>query len=568
MLDRSGLTAVALLAAALGIWSDAAARDRPVAEAIYTGGPILTMEGATPARVEALSVAGGHILAMGTLSEVRKDADRTTHTIDLRGRALLPGFIDAHGHVSGVGQAAGLAQLSSPPVGKVTSIAELQNALRDYIAAHNIPPGGVVAGIGYDDSRLAEHRHPDRHDLDAVATDRLIVLVHTSGHFSAYNTAALTKLGVTADRPNPAGGVIRREADGRTPDGVLEETASTAALMSAMHPSLDAGVAALVAGEKIYAANGITTAQDGREMPNDYAVAIEAARRGVLPIDTVGLIAFEKDWPEAVTGTIGAAYQGRFRVAGVKLVVDGSPQGRTAWLHDPVPVPPAGHDASYSGYPAIRIEDFRRQLTQAAQHGWPVFAHVNGDEAMQALIDGVEATGLAGKRTIAIHAQVVRVEQLEAMKRLDIQPSFFASHTWYWGDWHREVSLGPRRADFISPQRTAQRLGLVASAHNDSPVAPPDMMRLIWSSVNRRTLSGDILGPSERISPYDALRQVTFNAAWQIHEDEQKGSLKPGKLADLVVLDRDPLAVDPAALADLKVVATLKDGKVIFGAVD
>ena len=303
-------------------------------------------------------------------------------------------------------------------------------------------------------------------------------------------------------------------------------------------------------------------------MPGDYAVALEAARRGVLPIDTVGLIAFEKDWPEAVTATIGAPYQGRFRVAGVKLVVDGSPQGRTAWLHDPVPVPPAGRDAHYAGYPAIKIEDFRRQLTKASQHGWPVFAHVNGDEAMQALIDGVAATGLSGKRTIAIHAQVVRVEQLEAMQRLDIQPSFFASHTWFWGDWHREVSLGPQRADFISPQKTAQRLGLVASAHNDSPVVPPDILRLIWSSVNRRTQSGDILGPAERIGAYDALRQVTFNAAWQIHEEDRKGSLKAGKLADLVLLDRDPLTVDPQALADLKVLATLKDGKLVFGSVD
>ena len=154
------------------------------------------------------------------------------------------------------------------------------------------------------------------------------------------------------------------------------------------------------------------------------------------------------------------------------------------------------------------------------------------------------------------------------MKRFDIQPSFFASHTWYWGDWHRDVALGPMRADFISPQASAWAVGLRPTAHNDSPVVPPDMMRLIWSSVNRRTQSGDILGPMERISPYRALQQVTINAAWQIHEDGDKGSLAAGKRADLVVLDANPLAIDPSKLFEIKVVATIKDGRTVFGAVD
>ena len=193
---------------------------------------------------------------------------------------------------------------------------------------------------------------------------------------------------------------------------------------------------------------------------------------------------------------------------------------------------------------------------------------MNGDEAAQALIDGVRANGLAGKRTIAIHNQVVRAEQLRAMKALDIQPSFFANHTYFWGDWHRDIALGPKRAAFISPQASAWAIGLRPSAHNDSPVTPPDIMRLIWSSVNRTTLSGKVLGPAERISVYQAFQQVTINAAWQVHEEDSKGSLVVGKRADLVVLDTDPLSIDPAKLYMIKVVATIKDGKTVFGAVE
>ena len=166
------------------------------------------------------------------------------------------------------------------------------------------------------------------------------------------------------------------------------------------------------------------------------------------------------------------------------------------------------------------------------------------------------------------HVGFVTPAQLGEMKTLDIQPSFFANHTWYWGDWHRDVALGPKRADFISPQASAWALGLRPTAHNDSPVVEPDIMRLVWSSVNRRTQSGDILGPLERIPVYRALQQVTINAAWQIGEDADKGSLAAGKRGDLVVLDTNPLTADPATLFRIKVVATIKDGKTIYGSLD
>lgn len=551
-----------LVAAALLLMG---AGETPAPVTVYSGGPILTMDGDNPATVEAVAVKGDHILAVGDLALVTRAAGKRAVQVDLKGRTMLPGFIDAHGHMGFVGQNAFMAQLQPPPVGGVASIAQMQDALRDFARGQAAP---VLIGNGYDDSQLAERRHPTRADLDAVSQNVPILVLHVSGHFASMNSAMLTLVGYGPDTPDPKGGVIRREADGKTPNGVIEETAMYPLLKLLAPPNLEASIAPLVKAAKIYASYGITTGQDGRVMPENWPALEEAAKRGLFPIDVVSLVSFERDWPETVRARIGKSYSGRLRIAGIKLTLDGSPQGRTAWLKDPVPIPPDGQKEGYAGYPAIDLKLFNAKLADAAKNGWQVFVHVNGDAAAQALIDGVRANALAGHRTIAIHNQVVQLDQLKEMKTLDIQPSFFANHTFYWGDWHRDVSLGAKRADFISPQATAWSLGLRPTAHNDSPVVPPDMLRLVWSSVTRRTQSGDILGPLERISPYRALQQVTINAAWQIGEDASKGSITAGKRADMVVLDSNPLSVDPNNLHAIKVVATIKDGATIFGSLE
>lgn len=542
-----------------------AARGAPAPVTVYSGGPILTMEGESPVLVEAVAVQNGHILAIGDLASVSKSAGKRAVRVDLKGHTMLPGFIDAHGHLGFVGQNAAMAQLQPPPVGGVASIAQLQDALRSFARQQSVP---VLVGNGYDDSQLAERRHPTRADLDAVSERVPILVLHVSGHFASMNSAMLKLAGYGAETPDPTGGVIRREGDGKTPNGVIEETAMYPLVKLLAPPNLEASIAPLVTAAKIYASYGITTAQDGRVMPENWVALDEAAKRGLFPIDVVSLVSFERDWPETVRARIGKSYSGRLRIAGIKLTLDGSPQGRTAWLKDPVPFPPDGQKEGYSGYPAIDLKLFNAKLADASKNNWQVFVHVNGDAAAQALIDGVRTNGLTGRRTIAIHNQVVQLEQLKEMKTLDIQPSFFANHTFYWGDWHRDVALGAKRADFISPQATAWSLGLKPTAHNDSPVVPPDIMRLVWSSVNRRTQSGDILGPLERISTYRALQQVTINAAWQIGEDSSKGSIAVGKRADMVVLDSNPLSVVPNSLHAIKVVATIKDGATVFGNLD
>ncbi|MEZ5709203.1 MAG: amidohydrolase [Blastomonas sp.] len=559
---------IAIFALVIAAMATPAHAGSECAATLYTGGTIITMRGESPETVEAVAVCGGRIIATGTRNETAAAAGEDATVIDLAGRTMLPGFIDAHGHVSGQGQVAVMAGLAAPPLGTVDSIAALQAALGAYIADNGLPPGAPVIGFGYDDSQLAENRHPTRHDLDAVAANRPILITHTSGHLAVMNTAMLALAGIKADTPDPDGGIIRREADGRTPDGVLEESAFFRAAALLQPSDMDRAVDAVVRGERIYAGYGVTTAQDGRVTPEAWPALAEAARRGVLMLDTVVLIAGERQWDAATEAMVGQPYRDRLRIAGMKLSLDGSPQGRTAWLADPVPVPPPGKDSDYHGYPAYTPELLDMLMAKAAANGWQVFAHVNGDAAAQALIDGVRSHGLAGRRTIAIHNQVVTPEQLAEQAELDIQPSFFVSHTYFWGDWHREVALGPKRADFISPLASGLAAGLTPSIHNDSPVTPPDMMRLIWSAVNRRTQSGDILGPAERVSPYAALKMITANAAWQIHEEGDKGTIETGKRADLVVLDTNPLTDDPVHLHEIGIVATIKDGVIIHGSLE
>jgi predicted amidohydrolase YtcJ len=261
-------------------------------------------------------------------------------------------------------------------------------------------------------------------------------------------------------------------------------------------------------------------------------------------------------------------YVDRYRLGGVKLILDGAPQGKTAFLSQPYHVPPAGQSADYRGYPALPAGAVKQALHDALQHNVPLLAHANGDAAAQMLIDAVAAarhdTGNLTSRVVMIHAQTVRDDQLDRMHELNITPSFFVGHTFYWGDWHREETLGLPRAERISPTRSAIDRDLPFTLHTDTPVVPPDILRTLWSATTRRTRSNDILGPQQRLTVLEALRGVTVNAALQYSEQDRKGSLAVGKLADLVILSRNPLRVDPERLNEIEVDETISHGVTVY----
>ncbi|MEE4299416.1 MAG: amidohydrolase [Pseudomonadales bacterium] len=519
-------------------------------------------------RAEAVAVEAGLITAVGGEREVMALADDATRIERLDG-TLVPGFFDAHGHLWLTGLQALFADLMPPPDGGVRSIAELQQGLRVWAAEEQVDlDGGWIVGMGYDDAQLLQRRHPTREELDAVSTQRPVFAVHQSWHLGAVNSVALARLGIDADTPDPEGGHIRRDADGE-PTGVLEETAFTGALLPVL-----AGLDAAAAGELVrrgieaYVANGFTTAQEGAAGAPMLAALGGAAALAPLPIDVTAYatIAHLEAHPELFPRD--RAYDNGLRIAGTKLLLDGSPQGRTAWLTSPYHRPPGGRGPDYRGYPINRDEEVRAWVDRAFAEGCQVIAHANGDAAADQLIDAVRAArarhGAGDRRTIVIHAQTLRDDQLDAMAELDMYPSYFSAHTFYWGDWHRDVVLGPRRADRISPTRSALDRGLWFTIHHDAPIIDPNPLRLIHATVNRRTRSGDILGPEQRVDALTALKATTLWAARQAFEEDEKGSIEVGKRADLALLSGDPLAVDPEAIIGLRVLGTMKDGRWVY----
>jgi predicted amidohydrolase YtcJ len=584
------------------------------ATTVYSGGEILTMAGDQPTYVEALVEQGGRILQVGPLAEALRLAGPGARRVDLAGRTLLPGFIDAHGHLPDYVTTWGRPDLSPPPVGTVKSVADIQAVVRRWLADHPAQAGQLVFFSGYDDSLLAEKRHPTRADLDAVNATVPILLLHASGHLAVANSAALALVKIDRSTPNPAGGVIQRDPATGEPNGVLEETAGYPFLPLIPQPTLKQRLANLEEVQRWWASFGLTTAQDGLSNPANLELLREAGRQGRLILDVVAYPFFKMlgdpaalepklreveivkpgaPWPlgsmQANAGREFAGpqakpagspvpggppaklrvgvYENHLKIGGIKLTSDGSPQGRTAYLSEPYTTPPPGQPANYRAYPVMSQQEVDDWVALGWRNDIPILTHTNGDAAVEQLITAVARAraryGAKDLRPVAIHAQLARHDQVDRMAALGIVPSFFTAHTFFWGDWHRK-NVGEARAAGISPMAYAHRKGLRFTNHNDAPVVPPDMLRLTQTAVKRTTRSGFVLGPAERVSPYVALKAITDWAAYQYFEEASKGTLAPGKRADLVILERNPLKVDPSAIQTIQVVETIKDGRSIY----
>jgi hypothetical protein len=264
----------------------------------------------------------------------------------------------------------------------------------------------------------------------------------------------------------------------------------------------------------------------------------------------------------------GEKYTGRFRVGGIKLSLDGSAQGKTMWLTKPYKVPPAGQSRDFRGAPAFRDEQIYPVLKEAVEKKWQILCHCNGDAASDQFLRGLRQAGdverVKSVRPVMIHAQTVREDQLDEMKRYGVIPSFFSMHTYYWGDWHRTETLGDERAMRISPAASALRRQMPFTSHHDAPVALADSIRILSSMVSRKSRSGAVIGEDQRIGMIDALKAVTIHAAYQCGEEDRKGTLAVGKLADLVILSQDPLTIDSDRIMDLKVIETIKEGRSVY----
>ena len=538
-----------------------------IADVIYTGKNIVTMDEANKGAT-AVAVADGKIIAVGSRSELKKYRGDGSKFVELGDKALLPGFIDAHGHFTFQASLATAANLSSPPVGGVNNIEELKAALKAHIAKYKIPKGQWVFGYGYDESLLKEGRHPTRDDLDAVSTDNPIYLLHVSGHLGTSNSNALALAKLGPDSENPEGGVIRRKADGKTPDGVLEERAQYAVQKLLPQPTPEQALVGVKLAQKLYARYGVTTVQDGAASLPAIGLLRLANQKKMLDLDIVSYMHMKTPDQKLPPAAVFGKYNDRIKLGGVKLVLDGSPQGKTAFLSKPFHVVPEGQKKDYRGYANYPTDKAHAMINTVLDLKVPLIAHANGDAMAEILVDGVEAAHKEGRegagRTVMIHAQTVREDQLDRMAKLKMIPSFFSSHVFFWGDYHRDSVLGPVRGARISPTKSALERKMTFTTHNDAPIVPPDMIRLLWATSHRETRSGKILGADQRISIYDALKTMTVNAAYQYFEEDRKGTISAGKQADFVILSQNPLSMNSSDLLDLKIEQTISRGKTVF----
>ena len=563
--------AIATTALVLGACSKPGTAPATNGVTVYSGGDILTMAGAETAYAEALAVRDGKILAVGTRAEVAKAAGAGATQVDLAGKTLVPGFIDGHSHLLNYADSLVQANLSPPPIGGVTKIADIIEALRKLKSDMKAGPGDPLIGQGYDQDMLAERRHPTAADLDAAFPDNPVILVHASGHMLVANSLAFKAVKIDASTPDPEGGTILRKPGGREPLGLVQEMGMypfQPILKGARKPEVDLDLVKRAVAH--YAANGYTTASEALVLGEKMPVIEAAADAGAFSIDVIALPAFTMAAELVGTGKIKwGEYRKGLKYAGLKIAVDGSPQGKTAYLTRPFLTPVPGCKTDCRGFPNLTQDQVNQLVLLTYKNGVQMFSHCNGDAAIDMMIAGHEnaekvlATPGKDRRTVIIHSQIMRPDQLDAYAKQGLLPSFFSNHVYYWGDVHY-ANLGPERAEFISPLASAFKRGIRATNHTDATVTPTDPMFLLWTSVNRVTREGRVLGEAERVTPYQGLQALTVNGAYEYFEEASKGTLEVGKRADFVVLDKNPIKVAPMTLKDIRVLETIKDGKRVY----
>lgn len=554
----------ALAALLLALTTPVAAQE----STLYRGGVIVTMDGDTPQTVEAVVTEDDRIAFAGTEDQARKVAGKGAVVRDLEGATMLPGFIDAHSHFTVAMQMAGGLDLTGPTPLPVNNLGRLGVAIRDHIDRHAIPKGGWVIVWQYDPERFTNRRYLNRLELDSISRDHKIVLLHVSLHGLVANTAALDAAGIENDTPEPPGGMILRDPSGYV-NGVLLEKAMFLMLAKMPQPTVEQKLAALDAAQAAYFAEGYTHAQDGATLPPDIAFLTSDAARGRLKID-LALLPFSTglDALLAQPDLKFGAYTDHVKLQGIKFVLDGSVQARTGFFtRDYKRGSPEGTHP-WHGQPVLSEADFIAQAKKVHDRGWQLFVHANGDAAIDMAIRGFDALGIQAaddRRPVVIHSQFQRRDQLPAYARIGVGPSYFSNHAWYWADVHRTNFPGTV-VDFISPLRSARAAGLTVSNHSDFSVTPLDARFMLWTSMARVSPTGVVSGAGERLDAYAALQALTIGPAWQAFEEDRKGRIKAGLLADFVILDRNPLTTPIDGIKTIKVLETVKEGRSVWRA--
>lgn len=534
---------------------------------LYYNGNIITMNEMQP-RAEAVLLEDGKIIAVGNTDELMEKRDGA-HLMNLDGATVLPGFIDSHSHFS---SSYIFPRFDPSPVGYIDSVEDLIDYAKKCMEKKPVKEGEWFIGLGYDHALFKGKLHPTKEDLDRISTEIPIVMINTSGWLGVVNSKLLEVLGITKDTPSPDGGHIYHDENGEL-TGLFQDVAIRDTILRHMPlPSAETMIAAICRAEQAYAAKGYTTVMDGSFEPDMKPLLQLCTGAGLISVDVLGYVRVASEGKVALEGIASpeAKYRTHFKVAGAKVIMDGSPQIRTAWLTEPYMQIPEGETEGYCGYHTFENRDEVLQLFKECMNNrWQLQMQCNGDAAVDRCLDIYEQalleTGLCEDlRPVLIHCQLVREDQLDRMQKLGIMPSFFHDHVYYWGDWYEDVVFGKERAERISPLASAAKRGMRFTIHQDCPVGPPDAMLMLHTAVNRQTRTGRLLGTKYAIDVMTALKAMTIDAAYQCFDEDIKGSLEVGKYGDMVILDRDPCTTPKEKLRDIQVMATIKEGNMIY----
>ncbi|MEG0747874.1 amidohydrolase [Cetobacterium sp.] len=548
-------------------------------EKLYYNGTVLTLD-KNGTIEESIYIKDGKIVEVGKSSDLLKKFDnKSVHKIDLQGKTITPGFIDIHSHFMNALRISDWANVSAPPVGTVKSVDNILEVLKEQKAKQNIKDGEWIIGYGYDNNYL--DKKLTKFDLDKEFPNNPILILHVSNHGAVLNSLALDYFKINKDTPTPKGGVISRVSGTNEPEGLLMETAFIEVFAKLPQPSNKELLEKFNIAQQTYAKDGYTTVQEGATHVSELKLLKEASNTDKLYLDIVSLPLItevptliseylvnpnDKELNIENINEKYGKYNKNLKIGGIKLIVDGSPQGKTASFKEELKTPGPNGEQHWKGEALLNQEALNKVYKKLVDNKIKVWTHANGDNGIDMVIEAVKAAGGKkgdGRRDIVIHSQIMHPYQLDEYVDLGLSPSFFTNHVYFWGDVHIE-NLGEELASGISPMNSANKKGLVTTNHTDFSITPLNPFMTMWTATNRITKSGKLLGENERVSNLDALKALTINAAWQLGEEDSKGTLEPGKVADLVILSENPLDTPKEKLLDLKVVETIKNGKTVY----
>ncbi len=541
------------------------------ADTIYWGGDIVTVNDAQPT-AEAVAVREGKIVAVGARADVEKaHKGANTKLVDLGGKTLMPSFLDAHSHFFNSLLVANQCKLYAPPAGPGKDVESIIDALKTFAAERKISKGEMIMGYGYDENVMPDGRLLNRGDLDAAFPDNPVRVDHVSMHGAVMNSLALNKYGISAQTKTPPGGVIVRKPGSNEPWGLIMETAYLPVVEKSEPMTREQEIEWTKAGQMLYAEAGVTTAQEGATHLAQLQAMRRASEAGANIIDVVKY-PFITDVDNAlkeVPVSEWTRYHNRLKIGGVKITMDGSPQGKTAFFTKPYLTGGPGGEKNWTGQPTFPQDVANQMVKKVYDLQVPLLLHCNGDASIEAFLKAYEfARGGDYSRpwnVTTIHTQFLRKDQIPKFVEYKVRPSFYTLHTYYFAEAHI-ANRGKEQAIYISPMRDAIGAGLRPTNHTDFVVAPLVQMFMLWTAVNRISRAGAPIGPDQRVSPMEGLKAMTIWVAEQYGEQASKGSVEAGKVADLVILSANPLKVEPMQIKDIKVVETIKEDKTIYRA--